>query len=470
MTGMEDLPDELLLEIFGHFSIRNRYDINLKTWEGAQKINSRVVALYKLSLVSRKLHRIVNPLLYSVLTRGGMADHRRRFLRTVIQRPDLGALVEEVRFSYFDWDAGVKGIPSEDADLREAAKLVDFGDDALNAAFQSVPAGEYTDTDVALLFNQLPNLKILEFEANETWFHTFKWLLSLVRRAAETGSGPLSSLRHLKATYGNENNSGFNPLFTQDWTALPALKSIEVVDAWSEERDGYRPMSLRPNKNIETLALWRSKPKLEFVMSALEAFGNLKAFHLSEGQMPGIGYLTGSRRRALLSALSVRQDTLEHITIAGDPKLESWHEETLHLPLSSCYSFKGFTLLKRLEISEHFLMGHPKPSHRSDLLVALDVFPPSLEVLRLGCCVRMQGGFSNVHRLEMFAVLLENSLTIVPNLRRIEILHYDDHLGDDETFDSLRALVCSFGIAFETIEWNVWKHEGLATAGVCWRG
>lgn len=470
MAGLEDLPDELLLDIVDHFSIRNRYDIDLKSWAGAREIESQVSRLHSLSLVSRKLHRIVNPLLYSVLTCGGVARARRQFLRTVIRRPDLGALVEEVRFSYFDWESSDKGIPPDDADLREAAKLVDFGNEAANASFQNVPVGEHSDTDVALLFSQLPRLKTVEFEADETWFFTWKWLLCLVRRAVETGSGPLSSLRHLKARYGNENKSGFNPLFIQDWAALPALKSIEVFGAWSDERAGDRTVALPTNNNIETLVIWRSFLDSEFLACALEAFGKLKTLHFSRTSLPR--HLSPRRRRALHTALAAQQGTLEHITIVAGNEKSIWSDEEMCLFLPPFHSFKEFTRLKRLEIPEFFLMDlaeydeDTQPRRAMNYSAMIDVFPPSLEALRLECYLSWGGPLASDHRLSFFEVLLENAPMKMPNLRRIEILRHANNT-EEQDFDSLRTLVSRSGRGFEITEWNRWQHEGLATAGVC---
>lgn len=194
LATLEDLVDELLLEILDYVSIRNRYDIDFKTWDGADEIESCVSMLHSLSLVTRKLYRVANPVLYSVLTYGGVARHRRDFLRTAVRKPELAALVKEVRFSYFDWSADNSGIPPDYADVLEAAKLVDLGtEEHIRPKFQNSLREGFNDSDVALLFSRLPNLEILEFEVDETWFHTWRWLLRLVRRAVERGTGPFCS-------------------------------------------------------------------------------------------------------------------------------------------------------------------------------------------------------------------------------------------------------------------------------------
>lgn len=475
-TTLEDLAGELLLDILDYISIKNRYDIDFKTWEGVAEIGLRVSTLHSLALVSRKLHRIANPLLYSVLTHGGTALRRRQFLRTIVRRPDLAALVKEVRFSYFDWVADNSGLSPEFSDHLEAAQLDDTWDDNTTTAFKRALMESHNDSDVALLFSKLPNLTILEFDVDETWFHTWKWLLSVVRRAVATGSGPFSALRHLKAKYGNENASGFNPLFIQDFVGLPSLKSIEISGAYCEERDGGRPLSLLSNNNIQTLTFWSSSPGDDFVRCALEAFPQLKAFYFSWGD-PLFMELED-----FFQALRARRDTLEHITILTlSQKRNHWTQMIRrNVPVSPIGSFKDFASLKRLEITDvllsglaqyNFDLGPPQDTHfvdAPDYQVLVDVFPPSLEVLRIeyyGSCTEA----SAIHRQQFYEQLLK-TISEMPNFCRLEILYHEDDKRDGEKDESLGWLVKTAGesgVAVDIIVWDKAKHEGFATAKVC---
>ncbi|KAK7733453.1 hypothetical protein SLS57_000468 [Botryosphaeria dothidea] len=438
LATLEDLVDELLLEILDYVSIRNRYDIDFKTWDGADEIESCVSMLHSLSLVTRKLHRVANPVLYSVLTYGGVARHRRDFLRTAVRKPELAALVKEVRFSYFDWSADNSGIPPDYADVLEAAKLVDLGtEEHIRPKFQNSLREGFNDSDVALLFSRLPNLEILEFEVDETWFHTWRWLLRLVRRAVERGTGPFCSLSHLKARYGNENQSGFNPLFIQDWVALPSLMNIEVSGAWCDERDGDRPLSLPSNSNIHALSFWKSGLSNDFIRCALEAFSGLKTFCYDWGT-----YATCSSQdypEGIRNALSIRQDTLEHIHLlmladGSDFCMAALRADNNFLPFGS---FKNFSRLKCLEVSDFLLMGAtynhfgimtPMSERESSFASMVDIFPPSLETLRVGSKRTGNRQAQADYRVRFFGELLRRG-GCLPNLRRLELVI---HGGDEE--------------------------------------
>ncbi|KAJ9647187.1 hypothetical protein H2199_002174 [Coniosporium tulheliwenetii] len=86
--GIEDLPNELLLDVQDHL-IESGKDV---------REPSRTRDLWSLSLTSKRFHAIANPKLYRVYDHKGV-NHLRRFLSTISTRPDLAAPVKEVRIA-----------------------------------------------------------------------------------------------------------------------------------------------------------------------------------------------------------------------------------------------------------------------------------------------------------------------------------------------------------------------------------
>ncbi|EKG17165.1 hypothetical protein MPH_05619 [Macrophomina phaseolina MS6] len=481
---LDGLADEILLEILSHISIRNRYDIDFKTWDGSAEIESRVATLHSLSLVSRNIHRVANPLLYSVLTSCGIARNRRDFLRTAVRKAELAASVREVRFSYFDWVVDRSGIPPSHSDVLEAARLVELGPEmGITEKFHDALQEGFNDSDVALLFSQLPNLEMVEFEVDETWFHTWQWLLRLVRISAEMASGPFSSLRHLKARYGNENQSGFNPLFIQDWTALPSLTTIEVSGAWCDERDGDRPVTLPSNSNITTLSFHASALSNDYIGCALGAFPGLKSFCYDWAR-----YATCSSENypeGIRNALNIRKDSLERLHLlmlagGGDFCLGAMDRGLSVPPFGS---FKDLARLKCLEVSEFLLTGVTyvgidieRPMLTGGSYSALvDVFPASLEVLRIGCRRFKHTSIPPGERLRFFEELLRH-VAHLPHFRCLDlVLHegtgvwrsqapYEDY---EDEIERIVELGHASDISFRVMAPEQWKQESSVLGKGC---
>lgn len=477
--SLEGLADELLLEILDYVSIRNRWDLDFKTWAGNKEIDSRVRTLHNVSLVSRRLYRVANHVLYNVLVDGAVAARRRQFIQTAVRRPDLAALVKEARFAYFDWHDTINfsGIPLEDeySEIHEAAKTLDIGDERECASFRRDLTQNFNSADVALLFSQLPGLETLEFEVDETWFHTWKWFLCLARRTAEKGSGPLSSLRHLRPRYGNENASGFNPLFIQDFVGLPSLKTIEMSGTWFGERDGDRDLSLQTNNRIETLAFWMSCPGNAFIESALKAFTQLKAFRFTYGSFPAVA-TSYAETQEFHRVLSTRSDTLEHVSILvsnGCGVFREMARRSFVVPRFG--SFKAFTRLKRLEITEAILSGMldtwdddfgtdpPLPVPTPDYSELVDILPASLESLVIQCDVSVCTESSATHKTQ-FLLALARHVADLPSFRRLELLMMGEYHTKQTFLEDLERLVeltHDLGVEFEIVGWNQAKHEGL---------
>ncbi|KAL0257037.1 hypothetical protein SLS55_007847 [Diplodia seriata] len=471
---IEDLADELLLDILDYISIRHRWDIDFKTWEGNTEIASRIRTLHSVALVSRRLYRVANQVLYTVLIDGADARRRSQFLQTAVRRPELAAMVKEVRFSYFDWHGtlNASGIPAEYTEVLEAAKSVDIGDEHESASFQNALQENFNGADVALLFSQLPSLETLEFEVDETWFHTWKWFLCLARRTTEKGTGPLSSLRHLRSRYGNENASGFHPLFIQDFVGLPSLKTIEVSGTWFDERDGDRPLSLQTNNRVETLAFWQSCPGNAVVDCALNAFSQLKAFRYTYGAFPAAS-ISHSKTQGFHKALSRREDTLEHVSILVSDRCNVFKEMLQRGFVSPRFgSFKAFARLRHLEIAEYIISDPamwdlnlgpvPTPDY-SDLV---DIFPACLESLVIQCDFTLCPE-SAVSKKAHFLLALARQVTSLPSFRRLTLLRLGDlpRGGDFEaSLERIRDLAACSAVEFDVVRWAKAKHEGLWTA------
>ncbi|OJD36368.1 f-box domain cyclin-like protein [Diplodia corticola] len=478
---LEDLADELLLDILDYISVRNRWDIDFKTWAGGAEIESRVRTLHSVALVSRRLYRVANQVLYSALVDGADATRRRQFLRTAVKRPDLAAMVKEVRFSYFDWHGTLNrsGVPAEYTEVLEAAKRVDIdGDERERASFQKALLESFNDADVALLFSQLPSLETLEFEVDETWFHTWKWFLCLARRAVENKSGPLASLRHLRPKYGNENASGFHPLFIQDFVGLPSLKTIEMSAVWLDERDGDRPLSLQTNSRIETLAFWDSLPGNAFVECALNAFVQLKAFRYTYGNFLA-AFIPYAQMQDFYNALHTRKDTLEHFSLLVSDRCTAFRQIARRSFIVPRFgSFKAFAKLRHLEISEPIISGladmldndfgadAPVPAPAPDHSELVDILPASLESMVIQCDFSVSTEPLTALKAQ-FLLALARRVTSLPRFRRLELLRVGDipRLGDfEEALGRIRDLAECSGVEFDIVRWDKAKYGGLSTA------
>ncbi|CEJ87419.1 hypothetical protein VHEMI04409 [[Torrubiella] hemipterigena] len=122
-ANMLSLPAEILLEI-GHILLRPPYIIiydysDLRRWHGDQQ------ALAALVRTSKMLHEVLTPLLYQY----PRTAYLPRLGSTLIQRPDLAALVKRVSIRSVDKLRPVRGdgdakkwyITPEDADVLNAA-------------------------------------------------------------------------------------------------------------------------------------------------------------------------------------------------------------------------------------------------------------------------------------------------------------------------------------------------------------
>lgn len=303
MVTIYDLPDELLSEIVNQLDTYRRFQSYGWTCNDCEESASKNPVLNFCRVSKRFLH-VGEPVLYSFFanyTKDDEQGHRsrRRFLKRIIERPDLAARVSEVYIGDLEERLGLvtrvktrntpgeySGDDSDDDDdyheYYDQHEDYDFNYDhdgpinSLNAQedvltftsaahqvdmpnksnwLEDLRAGR-PDAELALLLAQARNLKTLGMDLPDKDDYDFQYrnfhaLLSQVAHDVSAGkkTGPLCALRTLEINYDCENvySLGVPVDYLRHFFYLPSLRefrgdsittSARYTDGWGSGSEG----------------------------------------------------------------------------------------------------------------------------------------------------------------------------------------------------------------------------------------
>lgn len=441
-TTLTDLPDELLLMVFGHLSLTGVLDGPLDEpvhWyeDRMALFQHRCNDLRQICLASKGLCRIVQPMLYEVCNCLNWRHKRRQFLRTIVSRPrDLGAAVREVHLRH-EPEHPEEGLHTHFPEIMQAARTVDI---EMSRSFMSALRTGRCEAEIALALSQMPNVNYLNVCLDERWLEHYNWTFRLLRQSLYNMStngtcGPFANLQRIETSYGSMD-FGYNPVFISEFAALPALNEIMIKGAWSGETACGVSWNPRDNSSsITTINLDASAVTNSFVHKLFRACKAPKTFIYSWGGPPPTDSM--SNFTEFMNALKLGRNTLE--TIRLDVVLKANYFESLAIDneyLPPLGSFKDFSRLRELEIPGHLLLGSPLldwehfdgehwPALMADLdyRALTDVFPPSLERLIIDCMGLEEDVTFILPFLNVFAQTCAQTL---PKLRFVKLIVVDE--------------------------------------------
>lgn len=449
------LPDELLLQIFTH----------LLSWEDAHRLDFEKVdedglkTLANLCISSKRLRFIAEPILYSIYVKPihlcDREDHSpslcpivhipnvslRHFIRTLIERPDLAALVKFVQLRAWETERtlGEELWSFEQArfDVTSIPPSTELAQKFWDAASELAPAEKPPkdllialcrgdeDAEIALLLSLLPNVEKLQITFPNVPMdgYEFFFLHDITQKSSlrpDIKQGPrLRTLQKLKqlevrSFWTDDGDLGL-PIYP--FSAFFCLPELEVFkgrnmlvesdpEEWGEWscpqghssiRDLHLEDSLISSAAIATLvASCKDLRSLNVSFSrdsndALE----FQYFELSEAL---------KRHQHSLSSLS--------IDIHDDSNLLVEPQENMAMPFGS---LKEYTMLRKLKVNEFALVGLPPPGQEDEFMQKCDlanVLPASLESLTI---------LDPIKRAGSPLVALSRSLSFFPVLRKLRI-------------------------------------------------
>lgn len=398
-TGINDLPDELIEEIFKWANICHPGHLPVEKIRQQRKTRT----LWSICLVSRRFHRIAEPLLYSWYADADSLT-RRHFLRRISQSPSHAARVRKLVVR-LEGDIYASQ-PHESGDIGDIfAAAADVNDILSKERWLVDLARGRFESEAALLLAQTPQVEEVRFEIDKTFGTYYGWTHRLAQWIVETPSAdghaaPLSALRSLVMV----TEGYFQMMSLQDFLGLPSLRSLELWTPEATEEDaGDWPRGISP---IESLTIGPRVVEDEFVKGMLGACKSLRRFTYAIGRN-----LLDQRQwkceavdmDALYGGLLPQKDSLETLVVEGDRSQQV---------LSEKFHLNCFSKLKNLTITfaSFIAMGGPRWAP----LVAL---PPTLETLHLNCYKE--------HWLTLSAFLsdlVENYREEFPRLRLLELL------------------------------------------------
>ncbi|KAH7006560.1 hypothetical protein EDB82DRAFT_438863 [Fusarium venenatum] len=379
MLSLIDLPSELQLPIFNSLSA---YDLS------------------SLSKINKSFRRAAEPILYSRIKLKWDKSNTQTpsivpFLRTIMDRPELGGLVNHLFLQGDDshgkpdyWNSrlpliSITGLQTDQAShMIRQTKILEA-----HLWIQALLAGNM-DAVVAILFTKLPNLKLVHFEENWTIFNPY---LGMVLRGAlcEPSKHRLPNYKDLtevniSAQSGQyrlmayQNTQDVLPLFY-----LPKLHSLSIaVD--SPEKFEW-PSSAPPVTSVRYLNLYRLREiRLRPLLSALKNIETLKWDLWYQQDLDKAVSKPIVQLDELASALCLMSSTLRDLTITGDSCPAFSYGDYDPPPLyfeGSLDNMTNLHNLRRLEIPWVLLMGSFSPKSTSKRL--RDGVPVGVEVLIL---------------------------------------------------------------------------------------
>jgi hypothetical protein len=259
-TTLTDLSDDLLHDIAGFAGAQN----HIPEGDCPRIYQSR--HLFNLALCSRRLHMIVEPLLYREfyetrsyeIATGKIVRALLYFMRTVLARPDLALRVRAFHgcASYsenLDGSIDVSMLRPEDwKRTRDAICAVEEDSDRVEEWARAVDCGSW-DAITALTIWQLPNLQELTFERWEISNSFYPFVVGFLFRFR-----PLDHLKPCLQHLRIMDHSKLPRYYLPDWVERPCVSlagfeklqyleiqaSVLFVGAWESDEESEPNLSL----------------------------------------------------------------------------------------------------------------------------------------------------------------------------------------------------------------------------------
>lgn len=408
-----------------------------------------------------------------------------RLLRTIVSRPDLAALVREVRIQSsvcpwskhrspvgnVDWGSNWAGpweVPRHNVDWAQEQPLfedvVQKGTDIIHQA-QFPEADEWSQAlyngnayaYVAVLIFQLPDIRTLKLDYSFVWMGGYPGRMvkhCLLARNNGAVSNTFDALQSVD--YGGNvpppehfelvdpTPDGFPLSYNQDqfigWFHLPSIQHLSI---WLRDT-----IDLRTNPNLhldartmhlDSLVLARSTISEEDVLFLLRCIPKLRKLHLGLAY-PWFGGLIFKRGELLIQALELFHDSMEVLSLGLDYYpcgFGELHGDRRHEELWDPFYriLKMFTNLQKAEVPAEVLLGFD-PWESVEKTNLSDVLPSTLHELVIRDDMVAVGDWEEPFIYDHVLAFLPRWRTSTPLLQQITLRlwdgHYEQMFADDE--------------------------------------
>nr|CEG03090.1 unnamed protein product [Fusarium pseudograminearum CS3487] len=300
----------------------------------------------RLSLTSRALHNLTEPLIYSSSVKFEWARELHppitqlmHLLRTLLERQDLCPLIRHADFEGFgyidelgsyrsDWTEETPDPPPVIPEIPTHQLSAAIGKTGVSEAFaeqwyKKVQSGS-PEASAALLVSLLPNLERLCFSAN--WTNDTRFLGHMLRAAlcekpepaSEAGLPSFTSLKHVSLAEAIDDKHHLDPSNTADALALFYLPNIETLSVSIDNPTNFTWPSSSPPKptSLESLEIFRLRESR--LAPVLSAAMNLKKLKYNWTYRPDLDSEVNKEAvmlRVLSEALLETKDSLEDLEI-----------------------------------------------------------------------------------------------------------------------------------------------------------
>jgi hypothetical protein len=404
--------------------------------------------LLYLALTCRKLHSIVEPILYAHFeTSDGTRSKEKlaKFMVTILARPDLAQRVrilhtwwhcdvrEDFNYEPEDWtrvEAATHDVlPSRENQPKYYHGFCDFAEELA----EDIASG-YWDAIITLIVSRLPNLEVLNFEG---WFNkddrrpptvTFPIIMGAIERARDLQkrselSSPLamSNLRHITIKHSKPKEEGIQIHWLFPFFNIPSVRSFEVGGIEDDKRNDFPPGLYnawdRDSYHVfkaEKLVLNRAALDNGTLLNFLHLFPNLEYLHYSHNSEIADGYRIPFSHQDFFKAIMHLKPCLKHLALLH----EGWVTPVNNFANWEIVSLKDFHQLETLDIHVTLLFteypggGYAKcESMRLHLAKSI---PPKLESLTLR---EIWSGYAS----QLLKVMYQRN-TLLPALKRLVLV------------------------------------------------
>lgn len=400
--GLGHLPGEIQLQICTQLCIHccgrtNKPD----RWDDGGQNQRTLLAL---SQTSRSFHRVAQPIAFHIFQQVPSNRHANafvKFVRTLLERPDLAQQVKELRQHHYE-----PGGWSNEQDfnmLKATADRLGMGSvddpDFESADEEDVSAGKFC---MELLIALLPNLETLHLLFEDEGNYEQTTYTYLKRRLDKLGSG--GTLKHLRRVIlDTEENWGFFfsiPAVGVLHQVAPNLSELVIrhnkgLESMDVARRDLRPMFSGATQSLRTLRLEhcalsndslstsfldlliRHAPKLEHFSyrSQLAYFGEGLSEHLTpENIIKHLGPVSGTLK-------TIDIDLTDHL----DDDVTNHPNDDLG-QLITRSTIAQFEKLEDLRLDEPALCRHqyePQEQETLENTCLTDIIPPTLRALAM---------------------------------------------------------------------------------------
>ncbi|OCK77370.1 hypothetical protein K432DRAFT_334052 [Lepidopterella palustris CBS 459.81] len=363
---INDLPDELLLEIFSSIP------------------SNETSTLYNLALTSRKYNKISEPFLYHTFQYDA-AVHApvRLFISTLLIRPELASHVKEIFLSDWDlpnfaWEASE--IASSRQVMLEKVGQFNFPPKYTKRWKQTLADGE-DHAEIALLLFLVPNLEILSLQMphkfNPKHFMPLRLLFEALDDPDMVRVHQFAKLR--KLLLAPVEIDGVDPLTIAPFSTFFRLPAMEEFQADQGYDIGSMHLYEWPihESTVRTIVLRDCYSSGHAVATLIHACKSLRTFQFIWNGNVGHSAERMTDFSEAFSAFLTHETNLENLSIS----INRGHRWGVGPHNSATfYNIHKFAKLTTLHISPELLIGF---LHTTSTRQFVDLFPASLEALTL---------------------------------------------------------------------------------------